>query len=443
MKTRILNFYAALRASYWYIPLLMTVMAILLSIVAMQIDHYLSPTWLRKLGLFHYNNPEGARAFLTTIASSMITVAGVTFSMTILAVSFAASQIGPRLTSNFMRDRPNQITLGTFIATYVYCLMTLRNVLNTAEGGLFITIGREAFVPQVSLLIAVILTFCSILVLIYFIHHIPESINMSNVIAKVGEDLNRQVGHLFPMNIGKECPDKNVDIQDTLHQHYDAIVSTTHGYIRILDGNSLIKTARNHQVILKLEVRPGSYVTEKTTLIHVYSKEKITDSLAGECISAFAFGHRRNQEQDILFLVNEMVEIIARALSPGVNDPFTAMTTIDWLQLFLEQASKTCEHSPYRYDKDDNLRLIIKPILFSEFCDMIFSRIQPYVSRDRNVTLHMMQMIVNIHAAIAEKTHQLVLVEHARALKNAAEECLPIKADRELVRLHYEKYFQV
>lgn len=441
MKSRILDLFAIVRASYWYIPLMLTITAVLLSLITMRIDSLLDPGWLQGIGLFDANNPEGARDFLTTIASSMITVAGVTFSMTIVAVSFAASQIGPRLTTNYMRDRSNQMTLGTFIGTYIYCLMVLRGVLNTTQGGMFIAFGGEPFVPQISLLVAVILTFCSILVLIYFIHHVPESINMSNVIAKVGEEMGRQASVVFPNTIGKECPASKVDIPSEFHNYYEVIKSKQHGYIRVLDGNALVSAAKNHDVILKLDVRPGHFLTENMALLHVYSKKKINKTLVKECVNAFAFGQQRNQEQDILFLVNEMVEIIARALSPGMNDPFTAMTVMDWLQLFLEKVSKNGSSSAYRYDKDNQLRLITKPILFSEFCEIIFCRIQPYVCQDRNTSLHMLHMISNIAHHIDDKAQQLMLVDHARALKIAVNECLPIQADRELIYSQFTQYF--
>lgn len=208
MGPRILNLLAKLHASYWYIPLIMAIASLLLSICTVYLDQEFIPQWLVNLGWFHTSKPDRASTILATIATSMITVAGVIFSMTIVAVSFAASQIGPRLISNFMRDRSNQITLGTFIATFLYCLFILLALFNLNESGASETGVTDPFLPQISLLVAIILTLCSIGVFIYFIHHIPESINMSNVIGKLGEELNRQVEFLFPANIGKNGPNK-------------------------------------------------------------------------------------------------------------------------------------------------------------------------------------------------------------------------------------------
>ncbi|HBJ7673245.1 TPA: DUF2254 domain-containing protein, partial [Legionella pneumophila] len=345
----------------------------------------------------------------------------------------------PRLISNFMRDRANQITLGTFIATFLFCLFILMALYNANKVGVSESDGL-VFIPQISLLMAIFFTISSIIVLIYFIHHIPESINMSNVIAQIGEELNRQVDCLFPINVGKEMSKQSAHIPKN-HQHRDAVVATKLGYVRILDGNTLMAIAKKHDLIMQLEAGYGTYVTEGSTLLYIYSSEKIEKLIHKQCVDAFALGHQRNQEHDIIFLIDEMVEIIARALSPGINDPFTAMTCLDWLQSTLQKISKTSQPSAYRYDTEDKLRLIAQPIAFTEFCDLIFCRVQPYVCKDRNTAIHMMEMINTIHARITNDEHKITLTSHAASLKNAALECLSINEDRKKLQSLYEKHF--
>ena len=439
MKSILLNFISELRASYWYIPLLMSIVALLLSILTLRLDYLYVWHWLEKLGWYHANNTEGAKAILSTIASSMITVAGVTFSMTIVAVAFAGSQVGPRLTSNFMRDRANQITLGTFIATFLYCLFILLALFNANKNGVAES-NELILIPQISLLTAIFLTISSIIVLIYFIHHIPESINISNIIARVAKELNHQIDYQFPINIGKELSTTST-FTAPFNQLITSIHATKPGYIRILDGNTLIDIAKKHDLIIQLEVNVGAYLTEGSILLSIYSSKHIEDSIKKQCVSTFAVGDKRNQEQDILFLVDEMIEIIARALSPGINDPFTAMTCLDWLQSSLHKISNMQPPSPYRYDEDDKLRFIAKPITFSNFCELIFCRVQPYVCRDRNTALHMMNMIVSLHSDNANHEHQLVLVSHAISLKNAAVECLATDDDRKKIISQFELHF--
>ena len=437
MKTAIIDLYAQLRATYWFIPALMAVCSILFSFITLKLDHSIDPAWLKENGWVYAESPAGTRSILSTIASSMITVAGVTFSMTIVAVSFAASQIGPRLTANFMRDRSNQLTLGTFISTFLYSLMILRAVSDPTLDGERL----HPFIPNISLLFATIFALLSVAILIYFVHHIPKSINMTNVIARVGDVLSYQANALFPIYIGQEQLGKKSTIPNSFKTYQTSVKSDTHGYIRVLDGSSLIKVARRHDVIMTLQVRPGDYVTEGSNLLIIHSEKKITDALQDEAIATFAFGHQRNQDQDILFLIDEMVEIIARALSPGVNEPFTAMTCMDWLQLTLERISNSTPPSAFRYDDEEQLRIIAQPVLFQEFCDLIFCRIQPYVCQDRNVTVHVIKMIYGLHDNIFNKEHKVILAKHAKNLKDAALECLPVTLDRDAVASLYQHYF--
>lgn len=415
----------------------MAIGALLLSVLTLRLDHLFFLHWLQTIGWFHASNPEGARAILSTIASSMITVAGVTFSMTIVAVAFAASQVGPRLTSNFMRDRANQITLGTFIANFLYCLFILLALFNANKSGVAQTQG--VFIPQISILVAILLAISSILVLIYFFHHIPESINMSNVIARIGAEINCQLDCPFPSSIGKEYFNE-APLFPASYSRTSSVLATKQGYIRILDGKSLFDLAKKHDLILRTEVRNGNFITENSLLLTISSKNEVDDSVYQECRDTFALGYKRNQESDTLFLVEELVEIIARALSPGVNAPFTAMTCLDWLRLSIEKLSKTSQPSSYRYDNDNKLRLISEPIKFAEFCDLIFCRVQTYVCKDRNAAIHMMTMIISIHKASNEDEHKIILAAHANSLMNAAQECLLLE-DLKKIQSLYKSYF--
>lgn len=436
MHSRLLNFFLELRASYWYIPLLFAIAALLLSILTLRLDHLFVWDWLQTIGWFHSSNPEGARAILSTIANSMITVAGVTFSMTIVAVSFAASQLGARLISNFMHDRTNQITLGTFIATFLYCLFILLALSNVSKN--IMTQTEGIFIPQISLHVAVLLAIISTIVLIYFFHHIPESINMSNVIARIGSDLNDQLDSLFPNNAGKEAFKKPFFPMD--YAQNSAVTADKRGYIRIIDGDSLINSAQKHDVVVKLETQYGNFITENAIFLTIYSKEKLDDSVYKKFKDAFVVGNKRNQERDTLFLLDELVEIIARALSPGINDPFTAMTCLDWLQSSLQKFSKTKPPSSYRYDDENKLRLIAEPITFAQFCDLIFCRAQSYVCHDRNAAIHMMNMIISIHKTSNEEEHKVVIAAHADSLNSAAQKCLSSE-DGQAIRGLYKKYF--
>jgi uncharacterized membrane protein len=184
------RFFAAwdrLRESFWFLPALMTAAAIALSFGLTALDAEVEEGTYRRIEWLYLFGPEGARAILSAIAGSMITVAGLTFSITMLTLQLASSQFGPRLLRNFMSDRGNQIVLGTFIATFLYCLLVLRTVKGV-EG--------SSFVPHIAVAAGIVLSIASLAVLIYFIHHTARSIRLETILANLARP--RDAGHDRP-----------------------------------------------------------------------------------------------------------------------------------------------------------------------------------------------------------------------------------------------------
>ncbi|MFU8805120.1 MAG: DUF2254 domain-containing protein, partial [Bradymonadaceae bacterium] len=238
MKANLLKFWERLRTSYWFLPTLMTMAVVILSIGTLLLDHRIGQDWMEQVVWLDTSKPEGARALLSAVATSMITVAGVTFSITIASVSLASSQFGPRILTNFMRDRGNQFVLGTFIATFVYSLLILR----TIRGGDDDTV----FVPENSILVALGLTLASVGVLIFFIHHISDSLRVSTVIANIGQDLDHGVQDLFPTRLGMGQKDSRGargerDLPENFDDEAVAVLSVQDGYIQGVDGEGLLR----------------------------------------------------------------------------------------------------------------------------------------------------------------------------------------------------------
>lgn len=175
---------ARLRDKYWFLPALAAVFGMIAGVAIVAADIRVGDDWLGRFEPLHGSRPQGARAMLSTIAGSTITVAGVVFSITLAAVTYASGQYGPRLLTNFARDRGNQISLGVFIGTYVYCLIVLRTIRSVGEDG-----SATAFVPQIAVYGALALALASIAVLIYFFHHVTDTIHINNVIARIGRKL--------------------------------------------------------------------------------------------------------------------------------------------------------------------------------------------------------------------------------------------------------------
>jgi uncharacterized membrane protein len=186
---RLLSLWERVRSSYWFVPSLMLLASIGLAFLMLVIDDHVDSERLRETAWFHRHETSGARELLSTIAGSMITVAGVTFSITIVALTLASSQYGPRLMRSFMRDPGNQIVLGTFIATFMYCLLVLRTIRDAED---------DRFIPYLAITVAILLAVLSLGVLIYFIHHTAASIQVANLVARVGESLEKGIDKLYP-----------------------------------------------------------------------------------------------------------------------------------------------------------------------------------------------------------------------------------------------------
>ncbi|RYE54499.1 MAG: DUF2254 domain-containing protein, partial [Hyphomicrobiales bacterium] len=210
MKARLLRLSEGLRESYWFLPTLMAMAAMILAGVMIALDTVEGSEWMDGLPWLYAARPDGARQVLAAIGGSMITVAGTVFSVTIAAVVYASGQYGPRLLSNFMSDRGNQVTLGTFIATFVYCLLVLRTIRSPEEVG-----AGAGFVPNLALLVAVLLALSSIAVLIFFIHHVPSKLHINNVIEEIGDKLIAEIDSRFPRFIGSPRPDEQRIEEDT------------------------------------------------------------------------------------------------------------------------------------------------------------------------------------------------------------------------------------
>ncbi len=448
MRAHFLQRWDALRTSYWFLPSLMAVAAVALSFATTALDGVVGEKWLESIGWLYANKPDGARALLSTIAGSMITVAGVTFSITIAALAYASSQFGPRLLTNFMQDRGNQITLGTFIATFLYCLLVLRTVRSADE-----VTGQEqaadvvgAFVPHIAILCGLMLALASLGVLIFFIHHIPDSIHASHVIAEVGRELDGKIDELYPQHLGEAPPDARDPAEDVPEDFFDRaapVEADGTGYLQHLDTEGLAHLAQRHDLLLRVAYRPGDFVATGRAVAFAYPSERADEDVLHAIRNTFAWGRRRTQSQDVLFLVNELVEIAGRALSPGVNDPFTAIACMNWLGAALAQLARREIPSPYRFDDDGTLRLIAYPITFDTFAEAIFDQLRPYASTDRNAALYLMKILAEVAYEINDNDLHTILARHGEALNIACEHALPSKEDAEAVTERYRVFLQV
>jgi uncharacterized membrane protein len=234
VTVRLRHLWESLRSSYWFVPSVMTAAAAVLALVSVTLDRRLGGEFVEEVGWLFSGGPEGARAVLQVVAGSVMSTAGIVFSVTIAALSLASSQLGPRLLQNFMRDTGNQVVLGTFIATFLYCLLVLRTIRGEDSGD---------FVPAISVTGGVLLALASVAVLIYFIHHVSVSIQAPNVVAEVGADLATHVERTFPAGERPERTAAPPALPADFPARATRITCLRDGYVQAIDEKALVEAA--------------------------------------------------------------------------------------------------------------------------------------------------------------------------------------------------------
>lgn len=385
MRARIQNTLETVRSSYWFVPATMTIAAIALAAFMVWIDVKTGSDWLnQRLGWYQSIKPSGARDVLSVIAGATLTVAGTAFSITIAAISFASGQYGPRLLTNFMEDRGNTFTLGTFVSTFVYCLFVLRTVREGTDSD---------FVPQLAVAVGMILALCSAAMLIYFIHHVPRAIHISHVIAGIGRQLVAGIDRRFPTSLGEPASEEQGRIETVPSQEPGRIDAKDTGYIQTLEEDELLRHAERKDLLVRMHCRPGDFVVSGRPLFAIWPAEAVDDDLCDDLRSTIVVGAERTPSGDLRFLINELVEIAARALSSGVNDPMTAVSCLDWLGAALSNLSNRSFPDPERVGEDGTVRVIAMPDGFGDFVEQSLGRLRQYTSRDFIAGAHSLRII--------------------------------------------------
>lgn len=432
-RARLASYGERLRLSFWFVPALMSAGAALLAFVTLAIDARLSDEALNGLQWVYGGGPEGARSLLSTVASSAITVAGTTFSITIAALSLASSQFGPRLLRTFVRDTGNQVVLGTFVATFLYCLLVVRTVRGLED---------TRVVPHLSVTVGVLLAIASMVVLIYFIHHVATAIRADQVIAAVGHDLDDVVEQLFPAQLGQGRVAQRPDASDAGPQPASApgarpLSLDRDGYLQVIDVEAMLGLACEHDLVVSLRCRPGDFVMAGEAVATVWPGANLSAELCAAIGAAFILGRERSAQQDVRFVVNQLVEVAVRALSPGINDPFTALTCLDRLGAMLYRVARRPFPDGRRYADDGQLRIIAEPIRFAELVEAAFDQIRTYGSNNLVVMSQLLDTVARVGAA-ADAEQRAPLLRQAQLAYEGSRAALATDGDRQTIEQRYQ-----
>jgi uncharacterized membrane protein len=430
----------AVRTTFWLVPSILVVVAGILFLVTFEIDwaayhqHVHLPFWIES------GNADAAREVLTATAAAVITVVGVVFSITILALTLASQQFGPRMMRNFVRDVGNQVTLGIFVATFVYSVLALVAITSVPH--------RPDFVPHLSVAVAEVLLLVDIAVLIYFIHHIAKSIQLPEVIASIARDLMRAIDAEFPVRDADQCvpvpADSNKSVPELLKLLDDrggSVTADTSGYLQFVGYAQLVAIASRTDAVIRLNHRPGHFVVAGLPLATVWPRgaaEQVRLALA----KAHVTGPHRTLMQDPVFAIDQLVEIAIRALSPAVNDTFTALTCIDWLAAGLSRLSgRTLEEASYR-DGFGRVRLIERDPSYGRMVNRAFDKVRQAARGMPAVIIRLLDALAVVMEQTTTAEQQRILLRQAEMVLRSAEETVPDANDLDDIRARYRRVLE-
>ena len=387
-------------APFWVVPTLWCLAAVVLGLAIPQVERDSSGF----LPFLFQGGVDGARTVLSSIAGAMISVTGLVFSITIVVLQLASSQFSPRVLRTFLESRITQHTLGVFAASFLYSLTVLRSVFDTPGSS----------VPQVGVTVAYLLVLGAVAMFLAFIHHITQSISVTNVISRAADETR----HLLQRGQSEtEHHPLTVPELPQLGQQR-TVVATSTGYLDTIDQAVLCSAATEHDARVELLHPLGSFVPEGAPVALVHGAGSSDVDWDSQVAAGLGWTGDRTMQQDISFGLRRLVDIAERALSPGINDPTTAVQVIDQLHDILRRMVIARDPYPVRHDDDGHVRLVTKDWTFSQYLDLAVDEIAHYGADSLQVPRRLDAMLLDLEAA-ATPAHRPTVAAKAAELRRA------------------------
>ena len=420
----------ALRTNLWLVPTAEIVFAVALFAATYTLDRAAYDGSIHFPSFVISGSADAARQMLTAIAAAVITVVTLVFSITIVTLTLASTQFGPRMLRNFIRDWVTQVTLGTYVATFVYAVLALISIGPDSHG---------EFVPHLSITVTMALVIVDVAVLVLFIDHIAKSIQLPQVIAGIARDLSRaidaDVG--LPATGGRKAGASLAEATVRLDEDSGVVRAPRSGYLQYVRIEALVDIAARSQAVIRLLHRPGHFVVEGEPLADVWpagAAPGVARALGG----AHATGPHRTLTQDLSFAVDQLVEIAIRALSPAVNDTFTALACIDWLGDALCKVADRWHPNAVHRDATGHVRVITVTVGFSRLVERAHDKIRQASRGMPAVMIRQLDGLAKLMPHTTGDAQREVLLEQAEMILRSSDESVPEEADRADVRRRYE-----
>jgi uncharacterized membrane protein len=387
-----------LRSRLWVMPALFLLGVSALWQIAIALDESFDSQ--EKRWYLFPGGPEGAREVLSTIAASTFTFTGLVFSITIVVLQLAGSQLSPRVMGMFLRDLGTQIVLATFLATFAYSLLVLREVRS----------DDVVFVPALAIWLAFLLMAIDIILFVYYINHMTQRIRASSVIAEIGRETRKVIEQTYPDPfVEPDMPPPSLP-----ESPYTVVVNEHRGgRVRFIDRRRLWRATEDNGWVVAVVPAIGDFVPRGSPLLRIWGRE---DADAGSLADLVSLSRERTFQQDVGFGLRQLVDIAVRALSPGVNDPTTAVQAIDEIHDLLRCL---CGRAiPAGADRD-HPRVIFNAPGWDSYVQLCLDEIRTYGSGNIQVVRRLRYLLEDL-SALAPSSRQGVLAREMTLLEQAA-----------------------
>jgi uncharacterized membrane protein len=421
----------ALRTNLWLVPAVEVVAAVVLFLATYALDRAAFAGDFRLPGWLLSGSADAARQILTAIAAAIITVVGLVFSIVIVALTLTSTQFGPRMLRNFIRDRGTQVTLGTFVATFVYAVLALGSV---GQGG-------PAFVPHISITVTLALLVADLAVLIYFLHHIAIQIQLPQVIAGIAGDLAAAI----ELQAGDGAADSGsaaARLVAGLHGPGGEVAAPRSGYLQYIQHRLLVRLAAELGVVIHLRYRPGHFLVQGHPYATVWPADAAA-RVARELARAHVTGPYRTLAQDVSFGVDQLVEIAIRALSPAVNDTFTALTCIDWIGDSLCKVTGRWHPTRVYRDAAGVVRLVTTEITYERLVQRSFEKVRQSGRGMPAVMIRQLDALAKIMERAAAPEDRRLLLDQAAMIERLSLSSVDEESDRADIQRAYQAVLRV
>lgn len=407
----------AVRTQLWPIPAVGIGLAVVLGVLLPQLDARVDDGLPAAVTDYLFGGgADAARAVLEAVAGSLITVTSLTFSLTVVTLQLASSQFSPRLLRTFSSDRFVQITLGVFLGTFAYALTVLRTVRTAAD-------DQELFVPQIAVTVAFLLAVASVFALVIFLAHLAKEIRVETMLATVHRDATATLRRVLPDREPHRPPATAPDIPPA----NQVVPAPSSGFLVWIDEPALFRAAQRGDAILTITAPPGSSLIEGVPIGACWPRrgDEFDPDVLRELLDAIApaihTGPERTAAQDVAFGLQQLTDVTVKALSPGINDPTTAIHALGHASALLTELAGRDLGPHVLADDDGPTRVILQRPGFAELLDLAVAQPRRYGAADPAVLDRLLQLLREVAWLATEPEQQRSVAEQLARLRATIE----------------------